>query len=73
MPNINLKVFYTAKLLHNYLVAMTTLFPYQSGSLLIHIVTTNTCAKYELIVLSYNFVTADLSYCHGNSISIVTR
>ena len=52
MANTDLRYSHKAKLLHILLVAMVTVFPKQQGYSLIHYATKNTCAKYELELLS---------------------
>ena len=48
VPNMNLKFFHIAELLHNSLVAMVIVFPWQLGKPLIHIVTKNKSVNMNL-------------------------
>ena len=53
MPNMDLRYFHKAELLHILLVAMVTVLPWQQGYLLICIASTNICGKYEVKLLSF--------------------
>ena len=64
MPNMDFRYSHNAELLHNLLVAMVTVLPWQQGYLLICIATKNICAKYEAKLLSFGSVTAQFPGCH---------
>ena len=73
MPNMDLRYFHKAELLHSLLVAMVTVLPWQQGYLLICIASINICGKYEVKLLSFGLVIAQFPGCHGNSLSIPAR
>ena len=70
VQNMNLKYLQS---LHSLLAAMVTGFPQQQHYPLIHIVTKNIFAKYELKILSCCQVIAQFQCRYGNSFSVATR
>ena len=67
MLNMDLRYQHTAELLHSLLVAMVTVFHSNKGDLQLHIATKNIYTKYELEILSYCLVIAQILCCYGYS------
>ena len=73
MPNMDLRYSHKDELLHSFLAAMVTVFPWQQGYLLICIASKNICGKYKVKLLSFGSVVAQFPGCYGNSLSIPAR